>query len=571
VLFQTIGAERVSSGAGTFDSQGSHPEIGLLNSPDHPYQPDLRILTRSANRTSSRDFSGRRRFYSRVPNPQPRATDGGRRRVRRIVYPHIHQLFTRPITRTGDQAGPRHLLRYRADPSGYRHPRRRLLAPDNLSVHGLQRQQSPLGSCSFAESRDLPVRDLHRSRRRSGCSSEQLPYLCAPGRHLDSIQSGAHYLLAGHCIQTTYLASVRFARGAGGGVGNRRFGRLCVSASHSGTSASPSRVSVRPYSRIHRSGRPKGWTDDGPGHLRGLRIPSEFPVGHLFCHFASNAERERRISLRGRAPDAARPRKLCDRNLNSTLADNVSSSRRWELRRDEADVRLFAANRLVHNDSCRRRPNSPAGADYPGTFSAWPVRRALHGTNRKRSALLRAWPARLRRDLAHHSDVLFHSGHAHSCTNWRLHDRRQSHIQRRFPPVFLPQAFQREPGAGEFALRLFEFRSALFDLSQSIWAARHSRHSRVDYENHDFHRRNGRSGVRNPAILARSSRSMACDGTNRCFGADDSRGCCRISWSGSPLALRRTKRVLASAQTRGAGCGARYRLFGMMSNGEAAD
>ena len=52
------------------DRQRTDPQIGLRYSPCHPYQPDLRILTRSTGGSPSRDLARRRFLRSRVSHSQ---------------------------------------------------------------------------------------------------------------------------------------------------------------------------------------------------------------------------------------------------------------------------------------------------------------------------------------------------------------------------------------------------------------------------------------------------------------------------------------------------------------------
>ena len=80
-----------------------------------------------------------------------------------------------------------------------------------------------------------------------------------------------------------------------------------------------------------------------------------------------------------------------------------------------------------------------------------------------------------RGDQADHADVLLDAGYVDAGARGRVGAGRQHRAQRDFPAVFLSLAFEREPGAGEFACGVFQFRRAVFAFPQALrsaWGAR---------------------------------------------------------------------------------------------------
>src|SRR5271155_6152840 len=81
------------------DRKGQAPKVCLGDSPSHRYQPDLRILTRSAGSPPARHVAGGRLVHPGVSHSQFGAAHDRGRRPRRLLYTRIYRLSARKTTK----------------------------------------------------------------------------------------------------------------------------------------------------------------------------------------------------------------------------------------------------------------------------------------------------------------------------------------------------------------------------------------------------------------------------------------------------------------------------------------
>ena len=74
------------------DRKGQDPKVCLRNSPSHRYQPDLRILTRSAGSAIARHVAGGRLVHPGVSHSQFDSPHDRGRRARRVVYTRLYRV-----------------------------------------------------------------------------------------------------------------------------------------------------------------------------------------------------------------------------------------------------------------------------------------------------------------------------------------------------------------------------------------------------------------------------------------------------------------------------------------------
>src|SRR5262249_30536529 len=112
-----------------------------------------------------------------------------------------------------------------------------------------------------------------------------------------------------------------------------------------------------------RSGGAGSGAGDGSGGFLGGGV-----FGQYFCvveisDVVADADGQRDVTLRGRACDAVGDGDLRGGDVHGAFADALASSGGERFRRDEADVRIFAADRFVHRDTRGSGPGGAAAAD----------------------------------------------------------------------------------------------------------------------------------------------------------------------------------------------------------------
>src|ERR1700691_4014223 len=100
------------------DRKGQDPKVCFGNSPSHRYQPDLRILTRSAGSYFTRHFAGGRLLYPGVSHSQHDSPHDRRRRPGSFLYTLVYRVSAKK-TADGDLAiRAANLLGRRGDSDG---------------------------------------------------------------------------------------------------------------------------------------------------------------------------------------------------------------------------------------------------------------------------------------------------------------------------------------------------------------------------------------------------------------------------------------------------------------------
>ncbi len=174
------------------DRKGQDPKVCLGNSPSHRYQPDLRILTRSAGSSFARHFAGGRLLYPGVSHSQYDSPHDRRRRPGSFLYTRIYRVSAGKTAEGGLAIRAAGLLGSRGHFGGNSGPGVRVFQADRRHLDGHGRQSPPLGSGDLSESDYFSVCVLSGSGGAGRRNSEQFSSLRSSGFDVDPFQRRVH-------------------------------------------------------------------------------------------------------------------------------------------------------------------------------------------------------------------------------------------------------------------------------------------------------------------------------------------------------------------------------------------
>src|SRR5262249_32229361 len=138
---------------------------------------------------------------------------------------------------------------------------------------------------------------------------------------------------------------------------------------------------------------------------------------------------------------------------------------------DEADIRIFAANRLVYRDSRSGGIDSAATANRAGAVSTRQIRGGVNGADGASAFLLRTGSAGICGDQVDYADVLLDARHDDAGEGGGLCAGAEHPVQLDLPAFLSEVFFEWKSGAGEFAFGVFQFYSVVCGVPQATRAA----------------------------------------------------------------------------------------------------
>jgi len=247
------------------DRKGQDPKVCLGNSPSHRYQPDLRILTRSASSATARHFAGGRFVHPGVSHSQYDPPHDRGRVLGRFLYTRIF--------RVSEGKTAKGVLGFRAasflgsgrDSGGSRGLGQHFFEADRRDLYAHGSQPDPLGPGDLSESDHFPMRVFSGPGGAGGRYPEQLSSLRTSSFDVDRFQRRVHRLFVRNRLSAHHELGAARIPNASSGIGSGNCRRRGVATGDAAPSARQAGHALPPGRFLQRSRREEGRQADGPG------------------------------------------------------------------------------------------------------------------------------------------------------------------------------------------------------------------------------------------------------------------------------------------------------------------